>query len=585
MMKHRAGFSLIEVLVGIGLFLVVATAVYSSYVSLIKLANANQARIVGIQLANEQFEIVRNMPYVNVGLTNGIPIGVLQQNQTLIRGGFTYTVTLVVRNIDLATSTLQASSKLVEVNIACASCKQGFDPIVLTGYVSPANLQSAASGGALIVQVFDSNGIPIQGATVVVQSTATSSITNTDITNNNGTLEIIGVPPGANVYRVTVSKTGFSTARTYAPGDPSNPNPSSADITIVAGEVSQVSLSIDALSELNFTSVSPTCQPVGNFHFNLTGEKQIGQGVPKYSEDLGTDAGGTLALNPMEWDTYTLTPADSTHDANGITPFSPIALNAGNTQNIQLVVVPQSPNSLMVAVQDSALKLPLSGATVELSGNGYDRSEVTGQGFFSQTDWSGGSGQSAFLIQNKYAGDDGSVDVSTSSGNVVLKQVFDEFSPSGQLESSTFDTGSPSNFYSLFWTPINQPAFAGQDPIRFQVATTPSTTPDGPWTYLGPDGSATSYYTVPGTQISGAAGNQYLRYMMYLSTETATVTPSISDVSFTYTSDCIPPGQVLFQGLTAGDYTLTISKSGYVTWSGTVTVGAGWQNTVVNLEQ
>lgn len=574
---------MIEVIVGTTLFLIVATAFYSSYVSLIRLANANQARIIGIQLADEQFEIIRNMPYVNVGLTNGIPQGVLSQTQALVRGGFTFTVTLVIRNINLVTSSLQSSSKLVEVNVDCATCNANFTPIALSGQVSPANLQSAASGGALIVQIFDSNGVPIQGATVTVQSTATSSISNTDVTNNDGILEIIGVPPGINAYRVTVTKSGFSTARTYPPSDVNNPNPTAPDVTVIDGQISQVSLAIDALSTLNFTSVSPTCTPVATFHFDLTGEKEIGQGVPKYSQSLSTDSGGLLTLNPLEWDTYTLTPTDTTDDASGITPFSPIALNAGNTQNVQLVVLPHSPNSLMVAVEDSALNLPLSGASVELSATGYDQTKVTGQGFFSQTDWSGGSGQANFTVANKYAGDDGQVDVSTSTGDVVLKQTFDEFSPAGQLESSTFDTGAESNFYSFFWTPQNQPAPSGLTPAKFQIATTATSSPNGPWNYVGPDGTAGSYYTVPGTSIAGAAGNEFLRYMMYLSTDTATVTPTISDTSFTYTSSCIPPGEVLFQGLSAGDYTLTVSKSGYSPWSDTVTVGSGWQSTTVKL--
>jgi hypothetical protein len=54
---------------------VVALAAYGAYVSLIRLANANQARILAVELADEQFEAIRNMPFVNVGLTDGIPQG------------------------------------------------------------------------------------------------------------------------------------------------------------------------------------------------------------------------------------------------------------------------------------------------------------------------------------------------------------------------------------------------------------------------------------------------------------------------------------------------------------------------------
>ena len=97
-------------------------------------------------------------------------------------------------------------------------------------------------------------------------------------------------------------------------------------------------------------------------------------------------------------DTYTLLPKSSSYDINGITPFSPFVLNAGSTQNLQLVVVPASENSLMVSVQTST-GLPISGATVKLTGpSGYNQTYITGQGYFDQTDWSGGQTQAKHSV-------------------------------------------------------------------------------------------------------------------------------------------------------------------------------------------
>ncbi|MDR3558424.1 MAG: prepilin-type N-terminal cleavage/methylation domain-containing protein, partial [Candidatus Pacebacteria bacterium] len=127
--RNCSGFTLVEVLVGIAIFVIVMGAAFGAFVALIKLANASQANILAVELADEQFEIIRNMPYLSVGLTDGIPQGVLPQTQTLTRGGFTFTVTLIVRNENLSTSTVQASSKLIEVDVACPSCKSGFSPI------------------------------------------------------------------------------------------------------------------------------------------------------------------------------------------------------------------------------------------------------------------------------------------------------------------------------------------------------------------------------------------------------------------------------------------------------------------------
>ncbi|MDE2188415.1 MAG: carboxypeptidase regulatory-like domain-containing protein [Patescibacteria group bacterium] len=565
-----SGFTLVEVIIGIAVFLLVATAGYSSFVALLRMANVSQANILAVELADEQFEIIRNMPYVSVGLTNGIPNGVLPQTQTLVRGGFTFTVTLVIRNENLSTSTIQASSKLVEVDVNCASCQGSFTPVSLTGQVSPANLQSAASGGAIIVNVFDANGNPVQGATVTIQSDATSSVQDTDTTNNNGVLNVIGVPPGNTVYHITATKNGYSTDWT------------SPDATVVQGNVTTVSLSIDKLSAFTISSVSPTCNTIPNVLFNLSGSKKIG-GALKYSKNLSTGNSGNLVLNNMEWDTYSLNPNDTNHDTNGITPFSPIALSPGNNQNIQLVVVPASENSLLVAVLDGSTKLPLSGATVQLSGGAYNQTQMTGQGYFEQTNWIDGATQNGlFVDQNAYASGSG-VDTSTSSGAVVLQN--DGIDPyntlaTGTLLSSIFDTGTTSNFYSLNWLPANEPPLSGPNPIAFQFATAASST--GPWTYLGPDGTTNSYYTALGSQIN-APGNEFARYLLYMTTQTATVTPVINDVSFTYTSGCIPPGQVLFQNIPAGTYTLTISLNGYTTYTSTITINTGWQSQTIPL--
>ena len=58
---NKKGFSLIEVLIGTAVFLMVATAVYGVFVSLFKLAAANQANILAVELADEQFEIIRRL--------------------------------------------------------------------------------------------------------------------------------------------------------------------------------------------------------------------------------------------------------------------------------------------------------------------------------------------------------------------------------------------------------------------------------------------------------------------------------------------------------------------------------------------
>ncbi len=585
MKRNTNGFTLMEVLVGSAIFLIVAVAIYSSFTNLIKLASGNQARTLAVQLASEQLEIVRNMPYLNIGLTDGIPVGVLERNKTVSRGGISFDVNLVIRNINLSTSTVQASQRLVEVNVDCPAC-HNFQPVSLTGQIAPANLQSAGNGGAFVAQVFNANGEPVQGATVDLQSVATSSIRNTDVTNNYGILNVIGVPPGTNMYKIVVSKDGYSTEETFAFGGAGNPNPTKPNVTILNQQVSQASFAIDKLSTLRISSVSPLCVPIANIDFDLIGAKNIGAGVSKYSETLATNSSGILDLNSMEWDTYTLTPRDDSYDVAGINPNSPFSLNPDNNQEIQLVVVPKNGNSLMVSVTDVVTGLPISGVSVAISRSGNDETKITGQGYLSQVDWSLGGGQDIYSNPSQYFNDNGSVDTATSSGDVVLRDFFGLYNTNatGTLESSTFDTGTSSNFYTLSWTPNNQPLLSGASSLKLQFATNASATPLS-WDYFGPDGTASTYYTIPESPINAIHNNKrYARYKSFLTTETATVTPKLSSVVFAYTSGCIPPGQVIFQGLSVDEYSISATKSGYNNFSQTVNIINGWQRIDIKME-
>ena len=239
---------------------------------------------------------------------------------------------------------------------------------------------------------------------------------------------------------------------------------------------------------------------------------------------------------------------------------------------------------MLVTVKDGATGLPVSDALVTLEKGASVLTQTTGRGFLRQTDWSGGSGQSLFSDETRYDASDGSVDTITTPGEVVLRDLLGQYQTTGELTSSTFDTGSPSNFYQFTYQPTNQPTATGETSVGFQLATSNATS--SAWTYLGPDGTGSTYYTATTTDIASMhSGDRYLRYKMYLSTASSTQTPNISDIQFTFTSSCVPPGQVIFQGLASGTWDVTVSKTGYASYVGSVIVGATplWQEKQVSL--
>ena len=212
----------------------------------------------------------------------------------------------------------------------------------------------------------------------------------------------------------------------------------------------------------------------------------------------------------------------------------------------------------MVNVVDNTTNQPISNASVRAYAGSYDQTKTTGIGFTRQTDWSGGSGQLSYVDETKYWSDDGKVDVNgNNAGDIVLAKIGQNYLTSGELES---------------WEPLGQPAETGADSVRWQIATSDVSAPAS-WNYLGPDGTAATYYDAENIAINSTHnGDRYFRYKLFLSTASTAVTPTVSDLMVTYTNACTPPGQSYFGGLSATDYTVEITKTGYQTNTQTVSV-------------
>ena len=584
-----AGFTLIELLVGVSVFAIMAVAIYRGYVGAYEVGRLSRLKIAALALGNEQLEIIRNLPYADVGIVNGLPPGKIPREQTLTRGATRLRVVTTVRSIDdpfdgtvsgTPRDLSPADYKLAELTISCPSC-QRFAPFSLTAHVAPRNLESATGNGALFVQVLDANGQPVQGADVHIENNqATPRIVIDETTNNDGMLQIVDAPPGIEAYEVTVTKSGYSTERTYPTGAAGNPNPTKPHATVVVGEVTQVTFAIDRVSTLNVATVTNTCSPVDSVDFTLRGAKLIGTNpdVPKYEASHTTDVRGEKAITNLEWDTYMVTLTSATYDLIGSVPLLPVNLSPNTTQDLKLIVAPKDPRSLLVTVKDAGTQLPVSGATVAISGTGYTNTLTTGEGALRQTDWSGGPGQADFIDPTRYWEANGAIESGVPAGELKLRNDAGQYQASGWLQSSAFDTGADTDtdYHEIQWQPQDQPPEVGPDGLRFQIASKKNRT-QGQWTFQGPTG-AQSYYTLADRNIHARHdGDRYFRYRVFLQTANTQFTPNLAEVSFTFTSSCIPPGQVLFSGLAAQDYALTVSRAGYQTFTDTVSVAASWQ--------
>ena len=594
MNEKRKGLTLIETVIAIAVMAIVGFAIYRALLTLLNILNVSEVRVAAANLANEQLELIRNMTYDEVGLVGGVPSGFVEPFETKKKGGYDFNITTIIRSIDdpfdgtiggAPNDLSPADYKLVEVSLTCTNCP---DPQIFrfTGRAAPKNLETASTNGALFVQAIDASGVVISLATVhITNPTVSPAIDITDTTGVDGYLRIIDVPPAAQSYHVVVSKSGYSGDQTYATST-QNPNPSKIDLTVTSQNVTQSTFQIDKVSQINFSSVTNICAAIPSVAFSVTGAKLIGTtpDIPKFSQNYTTDAAGLKTASNLEWDNYTIVGTDASYDIAGTIPLSPLGLPPNATQNFKMVAEQKNPLSLLITVKDAATQLPLANTNVTLSAGSFSKAFMTGRGFLSQTDWSGGSGQMIFSNPSSYADDDGNVDVTSIPGEIDLKQITPGiYAASGYLTSSIFDTGSPSNFFDVTSQPQSQPPDTGPDSAKFQIATATTTSPQT-WDFKGPDGTAATFYTVGNTNINAVHnGDQYIRYRAYLSTASTTFTPTVSDVAVTFASDCVPPGQVFFSGLASNTYDITLTKAGYQTINDVVTVNQPWQEVIYTM--
>lgn len=577
---HR-GFTLVEIIVALAVFVLFMSGIYSGIQFVFKSVYYSRMKILETAILNEQLEIIRNLPFEDVGIINGSPSGVLERTVTTTRSGIEFTITRTIRNIDDEfdgtiggdpNDLAPADYKMVEVEIICDKCNQTNQVSEVT-YVSPKLLEGDPTHGALFIEVFDANGDPVVGAEVHVVATETDPTLNlTDTTDNDGMLRLVDLGAGIGAYNITVSKIGYTTDQTIAPSE-AIPDPVKEPASVEAQNVTEISFSIDKVSQMDISTTNAYCSAVGNVSLHVMGTKLFGvePDVFKVDDDFSTNSGGAHSLTDLEWDSYGIS-VNSGYDLIGSIPILPISLPAGVTQPVQLLVVANTSNSLLVNVTDSATGQPVSNASVNVSAGSYDQTKITGIGFTRQTDWSGGSGQLSYINETKYWSDDGKVDVDSSAGDITLVKIGQNYLTSGEIESSVFDLGTTVNFVNLIWEPLGQPAEAGADSVRWQIATSNIAEPVS-WDYLGSDGTSATYYDSENISINSIHnGNRYFRYKLFLSTESTDTAPTVSDLMVTYTTACTPPGQSYFGSLSATDYTVEVIKTGYQTNTQTVSV-------------
>lgn len=289
--SNKKSFTLVEVLVGTFLILLIFLGIFGAYQLAMKVVGLSKNKIVATAIANQQLEIIRNLPYHSVGTKGAVlPFakGVLDPTTTTIRNNIEYKIFTQVKYIVDSADGLASPPdschldyKRAEIKVSWSGLFKG--EVKLVTDLAPKNkieeIESciAQPGGILSVTVFDAYGNMVSFPLIEIFDVLTGEKI-TSYSPSNGKFDF---PLATSTYKVVVSKDGYSSEQTYGSGEiyhgktiitPEKPHP-----IILKGQVTQVSFSIDKLSSFLVKTLSPWGSD--NFTDSFSDESKISEKV------------------------------------------------------------------------------------------------------------------------------------------------------------------------------------------------------------------------------------------------------------------------------------------------------------------
>ena len=89
---NRSGFTLVELVIAVGLAAIIFTGAYAAYSSILDTVVNSELRTEAANVINRQIEIMRNLPYEDVGIVGGTPSGVIPEEQMILSGRINFLI-------------------------------------------------------------------------------------------------------------------------------------------------------------------------------------------------------------------------------------------------------------------------------------------------------------------------------------------------------------------------------------------------------------------------------------------------------------------------------------------------------------
>lgn len=410
--KKNCGFTLIEALVFLFIFVLITVTFYRVYAVGTRFIIDSKNRLGALSVANEKMEIVRNLKYDSVGTIHGTVSGSIPESEDVVENTKQYKVETSVIYIDDPLDGLEYADtvwfedyKQVTIVVSWNGGTGGQESVQLVSRFVPPGLEVKHTGdGILVINVFSDQpgGTGIPNSTVHVANSDTG-LDNTYHTDDTGNITLMGdkIRDSIQKYQISLSKEGYENVSTMPPY-PQTPlyNPVDVHASVVTGSVNVANIVQNRLAQLKVDTVNFLDNPIPSIDFHLTGGRKLGTlavepNNPIYNMDADgkTNAGGEKdfgQVSPGQY-AFTLLPSVISYALIDTDPVSPFSIFSDQDLALKVKLADKNATSLLVKTvrDDGGSLVPVPGATIELkNASGYDVTQTasaTGTAFFPTT--------------------------------------------------------------------------------------------------------------------------------------------------------------------------------------------------------
>jgi len=390
--KASKGFTLIEALVFLFIFVVTTVSFYSTFTLGINYILETKMRLAAIGLANEKMEIVRSLEYETIGTQGSVDVpGDIDPEEDVTKAGRSFHVLTQVGYkddefdglISDGTDARPNDYKHVRITVSWAEATPQ-KSVSMTAIFAAPGIEPPLSGGILSINILDNAGNGISGATIKITNTSVSpNINDTKTTESDGNYLSIGSPQSNEGYELEISKPGYFTVRTYPPysGASSSFVPVDVHASVINGALSTKTIITDRVADININAKSTFDVPVADVEFDMKGGRKIGEDTTttpvtnRYAFEetsFDTDSSGAKEFSDMSSGVYFFEYMNNLADYEFIkmepNVGGPDGFNVlpGGTTEVDAIFADKNINSLLVKVINNEDESFVPGATVQL---------------------------------------------------------------------------------------------------------------------------------------------------------------------------------------------------------------------------